>query len=33
MSRIETRIADRVLFAGGQAFGAAGAYERLKGRI
>jgi hypothetical protein len=31
-NRIEIEITERFAFAGGQAFGAAGAYERLKGR-
>ena len=29
---VELRIAERAAFAGGQEFGAAGAYERLTGR-
>ena len=31
-NRIEIDITERFAFAGGQSFGAAGAYERLKGR-
>ena len=31
-NRIEIEITERFAFAGGLAFGAAGAYERLKGR-
>ena len=31
-NRIEIEITERFAFAGGQAFGTAGAYERLKGR-